>query len=254
VRHGAVVSGRGRVIIDFPLAPPSASNHNGGNLWPGPGGQLYLSVGDGGAGGDPNNNAQNLGRYMGKLLRIVPRLRGGYTIPNSNPYVGRRGAKAEIYALGLRNPWRYSIDGATGDIWIGDVGQDSREEIDRLRAGRPAGANFGWRRMEGDTVYAAGTRLTSGTPYVAPFHDYGRSGGECSVTGGLVYRGPITALRGWYLFTDFCTDDLHLLDPRTGTEAVRTGANGVVHFGAGPGGAVYAASQMTGRIYRVANA
>lgn len=254
VRRGAVVSGSGRVIIDIPLAPPSATNHNGGNLWPGPGGQLWVSVGDGGSAGDPNNNAQDLGRYMGKLLRIVPRLRGGYTIPNSNPYVGRRGAKAEIYALGLRNPWRYSIDGVTGDIWIGDVGQDSREEIDRLRGGRPAGANFGWRRMEGETVYAAGTRLTGGTPYVAPFRDYGRDGGECSVTGGVVYRGPVTALRGWYLYADYCTDDLHLLDPATGTHDVRAGAEGIVHFGAGPGGAVYAASQMTGRLYRVASA
>jgi glucose/arabinose dehydrogenase len=251
VRDGRVVSGSGRVIIDVPLAPPTATNHNGGNLWPGPGGQLYLSIGDGGAGGDPNNNAQNLGRLMGKLLRIAPKLRGGYLIPNSNPYVGRRGARAEIYALGLRNPWRFSIDGATGDIWIGDVGQDAREEIDRLRGGRPAGANFGWRRMEGTQVFEAGTRLTAGTPYVAPFRDYGRDGGECSVTGGVVYRGPVTALRGWYLYADYCTDDLHLLFPGDGTHAVRVGDDGIVHFGAGPGGNVYAASQMTGRIYRV---
>jgi hypothetical protein len=105
--------------------------------------------------------------------------------------------------------------------------------------------------MEGDQVFASGTRLTAGTPYVAPFFDYGRDGGECSVTGGLVYRGPIAALRGWYLYADWCTDELRLLHPGTVARAERTGASGIVHFGAGPRGHVYAASQMTGRIYRV---
>ncbi|MCW2924884.1 MAG: glucose/sorbosone dehydrogenase-like protein, partial [Thermoleophilia bacterium] len=149
VRRGAVVPGSGRDIITVVLTNPAAANHNGGNLWARPGGLLFLSTGDGGGGGDPAGNSQRLDRLAGKLLRIAPKVGGGYAVPRSNPFVGRRGARAEIFALGLRNPFRYSIDAPTGDIWIGDVGQDTREEIDRLPGGRPAGANFGWRRMEG---------------------------------------------------------------------------------------------------------
>jgi glucose/arabinose dehydrogenase len=251
VRRGRVVSGSGRDVIRVPLSPPTASNHNGGNLWAGPRGLLYLSVGDGGSAGDPNNNAQNLGRLMGKLLRIAPRLQGGYVVPRSNPYVARRGARHEIYALGLRNPWRWSIDAPTGDIWIGDVGQDEVEEIDRLRGGRPIGANFGWHRMEGNHVYQAGAHLTAGTPYVRPVHQYTHASGGCSITGGVVYRGPVVALRGWYLYTDYCLDDVSAFNPTSGAVVTGTGASGVVHFGAGAGGEVYAASQQTGRIYRV---
>lgn len=252
VRAGRVVPGSARVVINVRLSPPGDSNHNGGQLWSTRGGHLYLSVGDGGGGGDPAGNAQRMDRLTGKLLRIAPRLNGGYAIPRSNPYVSRRGARGEIYALGLRNPWRFSIDAPTGDIWIGDVGQGEREEIDRLRGGRPAGANFGWRRVEGNRVYDAGTRLTRGTPYARPFFDYTRGGGECSVTGGVVYRGPIRALRGWYLHADFCTDDLQLASSVTGRRITRRGAGGIVHFGAGRFGHVYAASVTTGRIYRVA--
>ncbi|MCW2922632.1 MAG: glucose/sorbosone dehydrogenase-like protein, partial [Thermoleophilia bacterium] len=251
VRRGAVVPGSGRDIITVVLTNPAAANHNGGNLWARPGGLLFLSTGDGGGGGDPAGNSQRLDRLAGKLLRIAPKVGGGYAIPRSNPFVGRRGARAEIYALGLRNPFRYSIDAPTGDIWIGDVGQDTREEIDRLPGGRPAGANFGWRRMEGTHVYSPGTHLTAGTRYVPPFLDYGRPNGECSVTGGVVYRGPVRALRGWYLYTDYCTDRVTALLPATKRRVVRTGAPGVVHFGAGPGGNVYATSQQTGLVYRI---
>jgi glucose/arabinose dehydrogenase len=189
---------------------------------------------------------------MGKLLRIAPRVPAGYVFPRSNPYYGRRGARREVFALGLRNPWRFSIDAPTGDIWIGDVGQGEHEEVDRLRAGRPAGANFGWRRFEGTSVYDSGTHLTSGTPYVRPVVDYTHSATSgCSITGGVVYRGPVTALRGWYLYTDYCLDQVTAWNPSTGASATGAGASGVVHFGAGMGGNVYAASQQTGRIYRV---
>ncbi|MCW2927783.1 MAG: glucose/sorbosone dehydrogenase-like protein [Thermoleophilia bacterium] len=252
VRNGAVVAGSGRVIITVLLTNPPATNHNGGNLWATGNGTLWLSVGDGGGGGDPAGNAQRLDRLTGKLLRIVPRATGGYLVPRTNPYVGRTGARSEIYALGLRNPWRWSIDGPTGDIWIGDVGQDAREEIDRLPAARPAGANFGWRRLEGTRIYDAGTRLTTGTPYVAPFSEYGRDGGGCSITGGLVYRGPVTSLRGWYLYADFCTDTVSaLLQSSKRVVTVPAGVGGIVHFGAGPAANVYVASQRTGRIYRI---
>jgi glucose/arabinose dehydrogenase len=251
VRSGRVVAGSGRDILGVALNPPTATNHNGGNLWAGPRGLLYLSVGDGGSAGDPNGNAQHLGRLTGKLLRIAPRLGGGYVVPRTNPYDTRRGARREIYALGLRNPWRFSIDAPTGDIWIGDVGQGEREEVDRLPAGRPAGANFGWRRFEGTQVYSAGTRLTPGTPYVRPVREYTHAGGGCSITGGVVYRGPATALRGWYLYADYCLDTVTALQPSTGSTTSVAGASGVVHFGAGINGEVYAASQQTGRLYRV---
>jgi glucose/arabinose dehydrogenase len=253
VRGGAVVSGSGKVIINVPLTPPTATNHNGGQLWAMPGGQLLLSTGDGGGAGDPENNAQRLDRLTGKLLRISPRLRGGYTVPSSNPYRTRAGARREIYALGLRNPWRFSVDAPTGDIWVGDVGQGAREEIDVLRAGRPLGANFGWKRFEGNVAFDEGTRLTPGTPYVKPRLTYGRSGGACSVTGGVVYRGPVTALRGHYLYADFCTSTISTLHRSTGRRGTRPAVGGIVHFGAaGPRGDVYVASNSTGKVYRIA--
>jgi glucose/arabinose dehydrogenase len=216
------------------------------------GGQLFLSVGDGGGGGDPERNGQRMDRLMGKLLRITPAARGGYTIPRDNPYVGRSGARGEIWALGLRNPWRFSIDSPTGDIWIGDVGQGQREEINRVRAGRPAGLNFGWPRLEGTTVHDAGVTLAPRTPLAGPFHQYSHDSGGCSVTGGYVHRGTVLpTLRGWYLFADWCQDELQLMNPATKRVVSRQGVGGIVHFGAGPGGVPYAASQQSGRIYRV---
>lgn len=196
VRSGRVVAGSARVVITVPLSPPSETNHNGGTVWPMRDGSVLLSVGDGGGGGDPSGNGQNLARLTGKLLRIVPKLNGGYAVPASNPFVGRRGARPEIWALGLRNPWRLSVDAPTGDIWIGDVGQDSREEVDLLRRGRPAGANFGWSRFEGTVVFDASEALARGTSHHRPRISYGRSGGACSVTGGVVYRGPVRSVRG----------------------------------------------------------
>lgn len=250
VRDGAVVAGSGRVIINVPLSPPHATNHNGGQLWSRPDGTLLLSIGDGGGSGDPAGNAQRLDRLTGKILRITPRAIGGYLIPRSNPYFTRSGARREIWALGLRNPWRFSIDGATGDMWIGDVGQGDWEEIDRLPRGRPAGANFGWPRLEGNMLFNSARRLALGTPYMRPRLVYDHSDGECSVTGGLVYRGPVVALRGWYLYADFCTDEVHALHPGSGRHVTRAAVGGIVHFGAGRGADVYVAS-LSGRVYRI---
>ncbi len=253
-RAGRVIAGSGKVIIRVPLSPPTATNHNGGNLWSTPGGHLYLSIGDGGGGGVEVMNSQRMDRLMGKLIRIIPRPVGGYLIPRTNPFHGRRGARGEIYALGLRNPWRFSIDGATGDIWIGDVGQNEHEEVDRLRAGAPAGANFGWPRMEGNELFSGSVRLAAGTRYVRPFFDYGRPDGECSVTGGVVYRGPVRALRGQYLYADFCGNTITSVNPATGRRTTHAGTDGIVHFGAVAGGSVLVASVTNGTISRIADA
>ncbi|MCW2920856.1 MAG: glucose/sorbosone dehydrogenase-like protein [Thermoleophilia bacterium] len=252
--RGRVVAGSGRVVITVPLSPPVATNHNGGNLWATRGGLLFLSIGDGGGGGVEVMNSQRMDRLMGKLIRIAPRATGGYVIPRSNPFFGRRGARREIYALGLRNPWRYSIDGATGDIWIGDVGQNEHEEVDRLRAGAPAGANFGWPRMEGNELFSGSVRLASGTRYARPVFDYERPNGECSITGGVVYRGPVQSLRGHYLYTDLCTSTIVAYDPATGRQTTHAGANGIVHFGAVAGGSVLVASVTEGSIFRIVDA
>lgn len=251
-RSGRIVAGSGRRVIRFPLSPSDATNHNGGNLQATRGGMLWLSIGDGGGGGVEVRNSQRMDRLMGKLIRIVPRTNGGYWIPRSNPFVGRRGARGEIYALGLRNPWRWSIDQPTGDIWIGDVGQSAREEIDRLPAGRPVGANFGWPRFEGRNLFAGHVALAGGTRHAAPFLQYGREGGRCSVTGGVVYRGPVTALRGRYLYADFCADRIWSLAPRTRRIVSHPGTGGIVHFGAIANGNVLVASVTSGRLYRIA--
>ncbi len=161
-------------------------NHNGGNLVFGPDGYLYIGTGDGGSGGDPENRAQNLDSLLGKLLRINPRGRGSssYRSPKSNPFVGRAG-RNEIYAYGLRNPWRYSFDRRTGDLYIGDVGQDSVEEVDFAPRDEARGRNFGWSCFEGNRRYDDSRNCPNA---VGPALAYGRSGGECSVTGGVVSR------------------------------------------------------------------
>lgn len=248
---GRAVNGSGRVVLNVPLAPPTAANHNGGQLWSRADGTLWLSVGDGGEGGDPLGNAQNLKVLMGKLVRIAPKANGGYAIPMSNPFRTRAGARKEILAIGLRNPWRFSIDAPTGNVWIGDVGQDRVEEIDVVRDTAIAGVNFGWGRFEGTSVYNAQVTLTSGTRYVAPRFTYTHASGGCSVTGGVVYRGPLVALRGWYLASDYCQSTVTAYNPTTKARVSMPSASGIVAFGAAPSGDVYAVSQQTGRAYRV---
>ncbi len=183
-------------------------NHNGGHIAFGPDGYLYFGLGDGGAGGDPHGHAQRLDSLLGKLLRIDVRGADPYAVPPDNPFVGRRGARPEIWALGLRNPWRWSFDGQ-GRLWLGDVGQDRWEEIDRIERG----ANYGWNHREGRHCFRPrfGCRRRGLTDPVA---EYGHDHGRCSVTGGFVYRGPrLPALRGRYLYGDFCSGELWALDP-----------------------------------------
>lgn len=181
------------------------SNHNGGWINFGPDGHLYVATGDGGSGNDPNNRAQDRNSLLGKMLRISPNTTsaGGYTIPNSNPLVGVAGTRGEIWAYGLRNPWRNSFDRLTGDLYIGDVGQNAREEINFQSANSTGGENYGWRQFEGTVSTGLSGHPGTATP-TNPFFQYNHSAGlGRSITGGYVYRGPLEGLQGHYFFGDF---------------------------------------------------
>ena len=227
-------------------------NHNGGNLVFGPDGYLYIGTGDGGSAGDPQNRAQNLESLLGKLLRIDPRRHGSssYRSPQSNPFVGRAG-RNEIYAYGLRNPWRYSFDRRTGDLYIGDVGQDSVEEIDFASRGQARGRNFGWSCFEGRRTFDDSRNCPNA---VGPVLDYGRSGGECSVTGGVVSHDPaVPDLAGRYLYGDFCTGRLRSFRIANGKATDDRGlgltVSSLSSFGEDGRGRVYAVS-LNGPVYR----
>jgi glucose/arabinose dehydrogenase len=222
-------------------------NHNGGHLAFGPDGYLYVGLGDGGSGGDPLGNGQDLGTLLGTMLRIDPRPAGGrpYTVPPDNPFAGREGARPEIWAFGLRNPWRYSFDRATGDLWIADVGQLAREEVNRQPAGSTGGENYGWNRLEGTLPFEGDPPPDA----VAPVFDYGRDTGG-TVIGGFVYRGTaIPALRGAYVFGDFFSDRLMVLRPRDGDVRFRrlpVGVPNLSSFGEDLDGELYVLSLSEG--------
>jgi glucose/arabinose dehydrogenase len=196
-------SARVLLTVDQPF-----ENHNGGALVFGPDRMLYIAMGDGGSGDDPQNNGQNTNSLLGKLLRIdVNRRSGGrqYGIPAGNPFA-KGGGRPEVYAYGLRNPWRFSFDRARGDLWIGDVGQNAVEEIDYRPRNRGAGANFGWRAFEGRAAHIGGAGALRGpSRHTPPVAQYTHAQG-CSVTGGYVYRGTkVPALRGRYVYADYCS-------------------------------------------------
>jgi len=200
------------LFVDQPFA-----NHNGGQVSFGPDAKLYIGLGDGGSANDPGDRAQNLGDILGKLLRIDPAPSGDrpYTIPPDNPFVGRSGARGEIWMYGLRNPWRFSWDRQTRDLWIGDVGQNAVEEIHFLAGAAPAGTNFGWPLVEGSR------RNKGSNPdgAVLPIFEYGHDDG-CSVTGGYVYRGSkVASLRGVYVYSDACSGTLWGVVQSGGEEA-----------------------------------
>jgi glucose/arabinose dehydrogenase len=176
--------------VDQPFA-----NHNGGVLTFGPDGYLYAGLGDGGSQGDPNGNGQNTNSLLGKILRIDVNSGEPYTVPPDNPFGN------EVWAYGLRNPWRISFDKGTGDLYIADVGQNTWEEIDYLPAGSPGGTNFGWNHREGAHDYAGG----GPSGMVDPVAEYSHQEGGCSVTGGYVYRGAMPEWNGIYLYADYCT-------------------------------------------------
>ena len=177
-------------------------NHNGGMITFGPDEMLYVGLGDGGSAGDPHGNGQDPGTLLGTILRIDPEQSDGdvpYAIPPDNPFVGVSGARGEVWAYGLRNPWRFSFDRSTGDLWVGDVGQNAREEVNIVYPG----VNYGWNVMEGSLCFRA--RTCDQGSLQAPVAEYGRNFG-CSITGGYMYRGKqIPALEGVYLYADFCS-------------------------------------------------
>jgi len=247
------------LVIDHP-----ASNHNGGTVAFGPDGFLYVAPGDGGGGNDPDENAQNPGSLLGKMLRLdvgvppapdsLPVPGEAYRIPADNPFVGDDGVRDEIWALGLRNPYRFSFDRETGDLWIADVGQGQREEIDFEPLDDPGGRNYGWDVMEGtrcNTTDPAPAPPCNDPSLTLPVHEYAHAEGRCSVTGGYVARSALGALRGLYLFGDYCTGQIWSLDPATFAVQERTaglgGAAGpdfqLVGFGEGGAGELYVAHQ-----------
>jgi glucose/arabinose dehydrogenase len=191
--------GSAATIIDFQQNGP---NHNGGDLHFGPDGFLYVASGDGGGSEDPDDLAQSLDTLLGKMLRIDVDGAAPYAIPADNPFVAVPSARDEIWAYGLRNPWRFSFDRSTGDLFIGDVGQYATEEIDFQPAASAGGANYGWSCMEGDGT--PNYNQCDGTPLTPPILVYDHNP-ECSVTGGYVYRGNIAGLHGRYVFGDYCS-------------------------------------------------
>jgi glucose/arabinose dehydrogenase len=236
--------------------PHHRSNHKGGQLQVGPDGNLYAGFGDGGAGGDPDENAQNLGRMLGKIIRIHPSPNGGYSIPADNPFRGRSGALPEIYAYGVRNPWRFSFDRRTGSLTVGDVGQDEIEEIDFIKGrsgGRQprGGYNFGWDTFEGRSRYESGSAPGHIAPVLQRTHDQG----FCSITGGYVIRDRSLG-RGWtgnYVFSDLCDGTLrlsHLRRPSARSHPTRMKVSQLVSFGEDSRGRVYAVS-LDGPVYRI---
>jgi glucose/arabinose dehydrogenase len=191
------------LTIDQPFA-----NHNGGMLDFGPDGHLYVGLGDGGLSDDPQNNAQNPQALLGKMLRIDVGPTGPYTVPADNPFVGLLTHRPEIWAMGLRNPWRHTFDRATGDLYMADVGQNAWEEIDVQPASSRGGENYGWDVYEGTHNYQPGVVIQ----HALPVAEYDHDEGDCSVTGGYVYRGAaIPALQGYYLLGDYCTGNLWTL-------------------------------------------
>jgi glucose/arabinose dehydrogenase len=233
-----------------------AANHNGGDIVFGPDGYLYVGMGDGGGAGDPDGNGQRLDTLLGKLLRIDVDHRTDasvYAVPPDNPFVDQEGARPEIWALGLRNPWRFSFDRDTDDLWIGDVGQGANEEIDHVRGDR-AGLNFGWNVMEGRRCYEpnAGCKTSGLTLPVAVYdHEHG-----CSVTGGFVYRGSRwPALQGAYLFSDYCSGTIWSLDAsrpsaRSPVVMLETGRS-ISSFGEDEAGELYVTDLRNGDVLRI---
>ena len=248
----ADVADPGSEQIVLTIAQPY-SNHNGGQLAFGPDGYLYVGMGDGGSGGDPQNNAQGPASLLGKILRIdVESGAAPYAVPVSNPFAGRAGYRGEIWALGLRNPWRFSFDRRTGDLFIGDVGQNRYEEVDFQPAGDPGGENYGWRIMEAGHCYDPNPCDQTGL--AQPVFEYDHSQG-CSVTGGFVYRGSLyPRMQGVYFFADYCSGRLWGLR-RDGNSFQSTqlldSPYTVSTFGEDEAGNVYLADYGRGDVYQV---
>lgn len=249
-----------QVVLNIPH--PNNSNHNGGKLLFGTDGYLYLGTGDGGGAGDVPNNAQNGNSLLGKMLRINVTTTGTapfYTVPSDNPYLTDAGVLDEIWALGLRNPFRWSFDRSTGDMWIADVGQGAYEEVNYRPADSTAGLNYGWRCYEGNTAYnTAGCQPASS--YMSPVFVYDHNGttGGSSITGGFVYRGTeYPALNGWYICADYVSGNQWTLAPNGAggwnvfQQNAATFPGNIVAFGEAENGTLYAASLSANTVYKV---
>lgn len=227
------------------------ANHNGGQIAFGPDGYLYIGLGDGGGGGDPQGNGQNPGTVLGKMLRIDTESgAASYAVPQDNPFINDPAYQTEIWALGLRNPWRFSFDSLTGDLYIGDVGQATYEEIDFQKASSHGGENYGWNVMEGMHCYNSNTCDQTGL--TLPIAEYDHSEG-CSVTGGQVYRGTLyPSLYGYYLFGDYCSGRIWGLKG-TGSlpELLLDTDLFIATFGRDEAGELYIADLTGGGIYKI---
>ena len=232
------------------------SNHNGGTLKFGPDGYLYIGMGDGGSGDDPQNRAQNINENLGKMLRIAVNSDLPYAIPPGNPYIGIPG-NDEIWAIGLRNPWKFSFNRTTGDLWIADVGQNAMEEINKVAAPLTPGLNFGWRCYEGTRP-----NITGGCAPIAsmtmPFAEYNHNTGGHSITGGYVYTGSLYPnLLGKYLFADYYLNRIGMVDNVTGaitySASFSSTNDNYTTFGEDHNGELYVAAARTGTIYKLSD-
>ena len=246
--------GSARIVLRVDQPFP---NHNGGLVVFGPDRLLYVGLGDGGSEGDPERNGQDLSTLLGKILRIDPRPSDGrpYSVPASNPFVEKPGARPEIYSYGLRNPWRFAFDPANRDLAIGDVGQNRFEEVDLVGPGEGLGANFGWSALEGSEPYNDDQNAPGAIP---PVLVYGHGEG-CSITGGYVVRDrSLPTLVGRYLYGDFCAGELRSFPARPDNRATDDRSLGLnvpslSSFGTDDAGHIYATS-LTGPVYRLAPA
>lgn len=236
------------------IAQP-APNHNGGLLTFGPDGYLYIGTGDGGAAGDPWGNGQRLDTLLGKILRIDVDGPAPYSVPADNPFVGRDNARPEIWAWGLRNPWRFAFDQLTGDLYIADVGQNAYEEVHFQPANSPGGVNYGWNIMEGAVCFRANTCDQEGLDLPVAVYAHTQEPSGCSITGGYVYRGAaFPQLGGTYFYTDYCTGNLWALQQIDGAwqDAVvgRLSIN-ASSFGEDENGELYLTDREGGGLYRL---
>ncbi|MFL6216928.1 MAG: PQQ-dependent sugar dehydrogenase [Blastocatellia bacterium] len=243
----ALMTERTLLVIPQPFA-----NHNGGMIEFGPDDYLYIGMGDGGSANDPGNRAQNLNELLGKILRIdVDHSNGSqpYSSPADNPFFGSVAGRDEIYAYGLRNPWRFSFDRSTGELYVADVGQGAREEVDIVRRG----GNYGWRIMEGSICTNLDSALCSAVQVVPPIAEYSHTGGRCSISGGYVYRGTRGSLpAAAYVYGDYCTGEIFLLKDGASTLIDDTALN-ITSFGEDEAGEIYVVGQG-GTVDRLGNA
>ena len=265
---GATAIVRYSVSSDANIADPSSatvllnvaqpfSNHNGGSIKFGPDGYLYIAMGDGGSGGDPGNRAQNINNNLGKMLRIDVDSTAPYAIPVDNPFVDTDG-NDEIWAVGLRNPWKFSFDKSNGDLWIADVGQGQVEEVNRVSS-TAAGLNYGWKCYEGNSVFTPNC-ADSSTTYTFPLATLSHGGdGACSITGGYVYNGTMYPnFAGKYFFSDYCFEKIAMMSS-DGTIAYSRAFNGqnppvlsdITSFGEDADGELYVVSSANGTIYKI---